>query len=1095
MVTTDISMPSGKTRKDNLDETVLARIDQYELVSELGGGGFGTVYLAKDTTSGVQVAVKGLPPFVKNNREELENIRENFALVSRLTHTNIAKALVLHPAKDVSYASEDTQQKLRVFADDFLMVMEYAPGVTLSKWRKQFPERRAPVPNAIAIVRQIASALDYAHGQHIIHRDIKPANVMIETQADGKLIARVLDFGLAAEIRSSMGHVSREIHDTSGTRPYMAPEQWLGGRQGAATDQYSLAVLFHELVTGDVPFASVFDTGDPMVMLNAIGHNPVELPDDLPACVRAALEKALSKKPSDRFESCTDFVDALDGKKMVEPLTSPDHVTKPDNPPPSPPRPFPVRKIAISLFAMAAIGVCSWFAMSQIAHQDKSMPLPEPTLQPATHLQPIPSPQPAPPQPAPAPVPKVDEAMKSEALIMKGKAGQARDRNAKEEWHSWPLFDTRARDVESLYRAGVEAFDKADYKLAKEMFAKIRENMRWLDSNKALRISASAIRFKVLSSKSDAESTAASRFASSEWESALAYLSAAERLFADGQFKQSESNFTSAEDAFRRAEKIAKAAKKSADRANATSKFIAAYNEKRYDDAAQLRHDIDLNNVTVQFDLGWMYANGSGLSKDDKEAVKWYRKAAEQGNAAAQSNLGLMYANGRGVLKDDSEAYRWYLKAASQGNPYGQCNLGEAYEEGKGVAKDEDEALKWYDKAIESGSERARTLSESLRNKRRKTENTRLAIKAFSNKEWSDGFRLSQSADRDDSTIQFYIGVCYDNGYGVNEDDSEAVRWYRKAAENGSLMAQFNLGVMYYKGEGVAKDERESEKWYRKAAEGGYEKAKEALERIEKLKAAIRELADLKARERKNTDEALIAFRGERWYDGFKLAQNADKNNRDIQFFIGVCHFFGYGGASQNDMEAAKWFKKASDQGHDAAQANLGGMYLEGKGVSVDYTEGIRLLRKSADRGNAKGLRMLSVAYENGVGVQQDYVQAIRYLKQAEKLGDTEAGQKMTQLRGQVASVILQLQNEYNQLQMLCQQPFPNHMNIRQLAGNIITKAEQLQALANGLMPYADNQQAAQQSLTLIQTLLQEVRQVKQRAEQMMQNMRQTIYY
>lgn len=555
MVTTDISMPSGKTRKDDLDETVLARIDQYELVSELGGGGFGTVYLAKDTTSGVQVAVKGLPPFVKNNREELENIRENFALVSRLTHTNIAKALVLHPAKDVSYASEDTQQKLRVFADDFLMVMEYAPGVTLSKWRKQFPERRAPVPNAIAIVRQIASALDYAHGQRIIHRDIKPANVMIETQADGKLIARVLDFGLAAEIRSSMGHVSREIHDTSGTRPYMAPEQWLGGRQGAATDQYSLAVLFHELVTGDVPFASVFDTGDPMVMLNAIGHNPVELPDDLPACVRAALEKALSKKPSDRFESCIDFVDALDGKKMVEPLTSPDHVTKPDNPPPSPPRLFPVGKIAIALFVMVAIGVGSWFVMSQMAHQEKSMPLPEPTPHPTPHHQPIPSPQPAPPQPAPTPVPKVDEALKNEVLIMKGKAGQARDRNAKEEWHSWPLFDTRARDVESLYRAGVDAFDKADYKLAKEMFAKIRENMRWLDSNKALRIQAIDSKTMAESSRADAQRHNAERFANSYWQSATDDYSKANALFEQGKFAESQGMFDDAQRQFANAAK------------------------------------------------------------------------------------------------------------------------------------------------------------------------------------------------------------------------------------------------------------------------------------------------------------------------------------------------------------------------------------------------------------------------------------------------------------------------------------------------------------------------------------------------------------
>ena len=1083
MVANENSMPGGKTLKDSPVGAVLSRIDQYWLVRELGGGGFGTVYLAKDTTSGVQVAVKGLPPFVKNNREELENIRENFALVSRLTHTNIAKALVLHPAKDVSYASEDTQQKLRVFADDFLMVMEYAPGVTLSKWRKQFPERRVPIPNAVAIARQIASALDYAHGQRIVHRDIKPANVMIETRANGKLIARVLDFGLAAEIRSSMGRVSREIHDTSGTRPYMAPEQWLGGRQGAATDQYSLAVLFHELVTGDVPFASVFDTGDPMVMLNAIGHNPVELPDDLPACVRSALEKALSKKPNDRFESCIDFVDALDGKKTVEPLTSPDHVTKPDN---DPPHLFPVGKIAIALFVMAAIGVCSWFAMSQIAHQEKSIPLPEPTPHPTPHHQPIPSPQPAPPQLAPMSVPKVDETLKSEVLIMKGKAGQARDRNAKEEWHSWPHFDTRAKDVESLYRAGVEAFDKADYKLAKEMFAKVRENMRWLDSNKILRINASTIRQKALSSKSNAEGLEASRFASSEWELASSHLSAAERLFDDGQFKQAESDYTSAEEAFRRSGNIAKVAKESANRRDATAKFIAAYNEKRYDDAAQLRHDIDLNDVTVQFNLGWMYANGSGLLKDDDEAVKWYRKAAEQGSAAAQSNLGLMYANGRGVLKDDSEAYRWYLKAANQGNSIAQCNLGRAYEEGKGVAKDEDEALKWYDKAIESGSERARTLSESLRNKRRKTENTRLAIKAFSNKEWSDGFRLSQSADRDDSTIQFYIGVCYDNGYGVSEDDSEAVRWYRKAAENGSLTAQFNLGVMYSKGEGVVKDEAESERWYKKAADSGYEKAKEALERIEKVRAAKRELADLKDRMRKNTDEALLAFRGERWYDGFKLAQNADKNNRDIQFFIGVCHFFGYGGAAHNDMEAAKWFKKASDQGHDAAQANLGGMYLEGKGVSVDYNEGLRLLRKAADKGNATGMRMLGFAYEKGIGVRQDYGQAVRYMKQAERAGDAEAAQAMVNFRNQLSATGTQLGNEYMALRMLCQQPFPNWYGIQQSASNLIEKLENLITLCNELLPYSDNQQQARQALQKIKIMLNEVRQIKNTADQML---------
>ncbi len=295
----------------------LGRIDQYELVRELGGGGFGTVYLAKDNVAGIEVAVKGLPPIVKNNLEELENIRANFALVSRLTHTNIAKMLVLHPAQSVVYTSEDAHGKLRVDSGDMLMVMEYAPGVTLSNWRKQFPDRKVPLENALRIVRQIASALDYAHERKIVHRDIKPANVMIETTDEGTVTARVLDFGLAAEIRSSMGRVSQEIRDTSGTRPYMAPEQWLGGKQGPATDQYALAALFYELIMGEVPFAAVFDTGDPVVMMNVVGREPFVAPSELSKAVGKALEKALAKKPDERFTSCCEFVDALEGKVEV----------------------------------------------------------------------------------------------------------------------------------------------------------------------------------------------------------------------------------------------------------------------------------------------------------------------------------------------------------------------------------------------------------------------------------------------------------------------------------------------------------------------------------------------------------------------------------------------------------------------------------------------------------------------------------------------------------------------------------------------------------------------------------------------------------
>ena len=291
----------------------LGRIDQYELIRELGGGGFGCVYLAKDTVAGIEVAVKGLPPLVRLNKEELENVRKNFALVSRLHHPNIAAALHLQKVEKAFYDDKADAEKLRVFGGDTLVVMQYAPGVTLSQWRKQFPDGKVPLDKALEIMRQIASALDYAHKEKILHRDIKPANVMIETCADGSLTARVLDFGLAAEIRSSMSRVSQSITDTSGTRPYMAPEQWLGEDQGKETDLYALAVLFNELVTGKVPFASVFDTGDPVLMMNVVGNREFNPPSDLSKPIRFALTKALSKKREDRFASCIEFVDALQG--------------------------------------------------------------------------------------------------------------------------------------------------------------------------------------------------------------------------------------------------------------------------------------------------------------------------------------------------------------------------------------------------------------------------------------------------------------------------------------------------------------------------------------------------------------------------------------------------------------------------------------------------------------------------------------------------------------------------------------------------------------------------------------------------------------
>ncbi|MBR2921623.1 MAG: sel1 repeat family protein [Kiritimatiellae bacterium] len=152
----------------------------------------------------------------------------------------------------------------------------------------------------------------------------------------------------------------------------------------------------------------------------------------------------------------------------------------------------------------------------------------------------------------------------------------------------------------------------------------------------------------------------------------------------------------------------------SAQLAENTQRAIKAFEKEKWEEGFRLSKDADLNDKSIQFYLGVMYDNGWGVTKDDSEAVKWYRKAAEQGYARAQCNLGLMYANGEGVTQDDSEAVKWFRKAAEQGLAVAQYNLGFMYANGRGVAKDEYEAVKWYRKAAAQGYEYAKKALKHL---------------------------------------------------------------------------------------------------------------------------------------------------------------------------------------------------------------------------------------------------------------------------------------------------------------------------------------------------------------------------------------------
>ena len=266
-----------------------AILGRYTVVRELGEGGMGVVYQCLDSVGGVEVAVKGLPPEVSRNEDEMDDIRVNYQIVRKLRHPNIAGVATLE--KDAE-------------AGDYYLVMDLAAGTTLKRWARRHPD--AGLDAKLAILRQVAAALDYAHAEKVIHRDVKPENVMVDD--DGRV--KVLDFGLAAQIRSSQSRTSNTVTSKGGTPGYKSPEQWLGRPQQAPADVYSFGVMAYWLFSGHLPF----DGDDPVVLGHAVLSAPVGPIAGLPAHMNAALVKALAKAPEDRFSSCGAFMDALEGK-------------------------------------------------------------------------------------------------------------------------------------------------------------------------------------------------------------------------------------------------------------------------------------------------------------------------------------------------------------------------------------------------------------------------------------------------------------------------------------------------------------------------------------------------------------------------------------------------------------------------------------------------------------------------------------------------------------------------------------------------------------------------------------------------------------
>lgn len=265
---------------------------RYEIVAPLAEGGMGAVYRARRRLLGDEVAVK----IVRADSAGDQNARERFLRESR------ACAQLRHP-NIVSILDFDLDAEGRPF-----LVMELLNGPSL---RQEIAERGPmSIAETQAIAVPICGALQLAHDNGLLHRDLKPANIVAHDFGGGTKLYKIVDFGLVRELRSDDTRLTA-AHEFVGTFTYAPPEQLTGAGVDARSDQYSLAVVVYEMLTGRTPI----EDSDPSQFVTTLLRDPLRpssaIRPDLPKWIDVVLGRALAKAPGDRYPSIAAFASAL----------------------------------------------------------------------------------------------------------------------------------------------------------------------------------------------------------------------------------------------------------------------------------------------------------------------------------------------------------------------------------------------------------------------------------------------------------------------------------------------------------------------------------------------------------------------------------------------------------------------------------------------------------------------------------------------------------------------------------------------------------------------------------------------------------------
>jgi serine/threonine-protein kinase len=326
--------------KSLMDDWLGKHLNEYRLEAPLGQGGMGVVYQAEHVPLQRKVALKILPPNLANDADFRDRFLREARLAASLEHPNVL------PVYDAGEAD-----------GQLFLAMRLVRGTDLAEALDSGP---LETQRAIRIIEQVAGALDEAHAHGLVHRDVKPGNVLLEP-TPGQERVFLGDFGLTRRMQvDTDAPASRPITRTGffvGTPHYAAPEQIEGQPLDGRADQYSLACVLFQCLTGQLPFQRDSDTAMLVAHVTQPPPSLSEFRPDLPPALDGVLHRAMAKSPDQRYPTCTAFLQ--DARAALEggPVSALPPTVLSTRPPVMPKRPRPWIPLGIGAGAAAAVVV------------------------------------------------------------------------------------------------------------------------------------------------------------------------------------------------------------------------------------------------------------------------------------------------------------------------------------------------------------------------------------------------------------------------------------------------------------------------------------------------------------------------------------------------------------------------------------------------------------------------------------------------------------------------------------------------------------------------------------------------------------------